>query len=339
MMLFEAEFLPGLQTFVDQELKRCLNIEALNQDQDSLIFRYGGPIEQLFDLKLPVAIYQVEYFDIPRPKALLGHQHLTRLLTSIRLLRQNHSFETFRFSAAGKQSSVFERLRKTVEQETGLTAQPDEADLLMRVRPARSQKHGWEALLRITPRPLATRAWRVCDMPGAVNATIAAAMVELTQPAKSQTVLNLMCGSGTLLIERAARLSAKALVGIDNDESALNCAKKNLHAANLQANISLEQMDAADLDFDDQTFDVLLADLPWGQHIGSHEVNIDLYPAILKEAARVARVDAKLVLLSHEINLMEEILAMGASQWQLSQMIKLYQGGLHPRIYVLEQRT
>ena len=32
---------------------------------------------------------------------------------------------------------------------------------------------GWETLVRTTPRPLATRYWRVCNYEAALNATVA----------------------------------------------------------------------------------------------------------------------------------------------------------------------
>ena len=41
------------------------------------------------------------------------------------------------------------------------------------------------------------------------------------------------------------------------------------------------------LPFPENSFDVITADLPWGQLIGSHQENEWLYPAVLAEAARV----------------------------------------------------
>ena len=76
---------------------------------------------------------------------------------------------------------------------------------MLRVRKADIRRDGWEVLIRLTPRPLSAREWRVCNMEGALNATIAAAMIEMTDPsARRPRVFNLMCGSGTLLIETTA---------------------------------------------------------------------------------------------------------------------------------------
>ena len=41
---------------------------------------------------------------------------------------------------------------------------------------------GWEALVRLTPRPLSARPWRVCNLPGALDATAAHAMARLSAP-------------------------------------------------------------------------------------------------------------------------------------------------------------
>ncbi len=61
-------------------------------------------------------------------------------------------------------------------------------------------------------------------------------------------------------------------------------------------------MDATALQFPANTFNAICTDLPWGQLVGSHQHNADLYPRVLAEAARVAAPRARLVLLTHESN-------------------------------------
>jgi hypothetical protein len=46
-------------------------------------------------------------------------------------------------------------------------------------------------------------------MPGAVNAALAHAIALLTEPEPADRLLNLCCGSGTLLIERHQRRGAR----------------------------------------------------------------------------------------------------------------------------------
>src|SRR6266566_3742806 len=80
----------------------------------------------------------------------------------------------------------------------------------------------------------------------------------------------------------------------------------------------------------------ICADLPWGQLVGSHQHNAALYPRVLAEAARVATPRARLVLLTHEIKLFESIL-QDCTEWTLQDVVKIYQGGLHPRIYLFQR--
>ncbi|MEJ2148802.1 MAG: methyltransferase domain-containing protein [Chloroflexota bacterium] len=342
--LVEAEFLPGLEPFVVEELRGRLGKligPITTHHQDSVAFPYRGELPRLLDLDKVAAVYLVQPFDIPRPKALLGHQNFHQMLDQIERVRALHppgAFASFRFSAAGRDSSVFRRLREEVEAHTGLRNQPDDADLLLRVRPAALGEAGWEVLIRLSPRPLSTRAWRVCDMPGALNATIASAMAELTHPTPDDRYLNLTCGSGTLLIERLRRGPARRAGGCDLDEGALECARENLAAAGFESRVELFEMDAARLDFPDSSFDAAVADLPWGQLVGSPADNLALYPQVVAEAGRVVRPGGSLVLLTHAVTQFEGLLDGFADKWSLKDVHRVFQGGLHPRIYLFERR-
>ncbi len=175
-------------------------------------------------------------------------------------------------------------------------------------------------------------------MKGALNATVAAAMVAMTQPSSRDHFLNMMCGSGTLLIERAqADIKAQSLVGCDIDVNALEGAQKNLKACGLSQVVELIQCDATQLPFPAHSFNVICSDLPWGQLVGSYKKNAELYPKVLTEAARVGMVGARLLLLTHNISLLEGILPQFEDVWKLTNVITLCQGGLHPRIYLLER--
>lgn len=339
-MEYEAEVLPGLKPFAIDEINRRFgNAIAVNAEGEpgDLPFTYNGDPYDLLQLRTVVAVYQVVHYDIPRPKALLGHQNLYRLLDAIAEIEQRHpprSFRTFRFSAAGSDSSVFMRLKDAIASETRMQNDPDDADLLLRVRPTPGAATGWDVLVRLSPRPLSTRHWRVCDMPGALNATIAAAMVELTNPQPGDVFFNPMCGSGTLLIERLARMSADIAAGSDLNTEALDCARENIAEAGLGHRIDLLNMDAIALtDLPDASVTAICADLPWGQLVGEQEEMEWLYPAALSEWARIAAPGARLVVITHMIDLFESLLEPIEPMWSLLDVTKVFQGGLHPRIY------
>lgn len=331
--LYEAEIAPGIDAIAAQELAE-VNAVVQHSGSGFLQFIYKGHPKALLNLKTINAVYFLQAFDVPRPKALLGHQHfqvLLSLLNNAQRLHPPRVFQTFNIDAAGSDSSVMQRLKREFAKTLSLAPADDRGDLLLRLRRSKSS-HGWDALVRLTPRPLATREWRVQNFEGALNASVAHAMIRLTQPAPDDVFLNLCCGSGTLLIERLRVEDTARVYGCDIDPTALAYAQINSTAADVSP--FLLQTDARVLPFSTQSIDKLCADLPFGQLVGSHSQNTTLYPAILQEAARVARKDALFVLITHEIRLIESLLQQ-QKQWTLLQTLNITLNGLHPRIYVL----
>lgn len=307
------------------------------QQEDEALRVVSSDLKALLSLRSVVAAYLVTPFEVPRPKALLGDQHFRRLLAAIETVQALHpegAFKSFRFGAAGSDSTVFERLAAQIGKATGLACDPLEGDLLLRVRPSAA---GWEVLTRLSPRPLSARSWRVCNLTGGLNATVAVAMNALAQAKVTSRYLNAMCGSGTLLIEQGLAGKSGKLVGFDLDGAALACAAQNVRAAGLEGNVELVQVDAAALPFDDGSFDTITADLPWGDAVGNHAMNASLYPTFLAEMARVAAANARLVVLTHEIKLFERVVA-AQRYWTLEQELRVFHGGHYPRMYLLRPR-
>jgi 23S rRNA G2445 N2-methylase RlmL len=192
---------------------------------------------------------------------------------------------------------------------------------------------------RISPRPLAARAWRVCNRPGALNAAVASVMAGLTRPASGDVYLNLACGSGTLLVERALLGPAGRLIGCELESEALACAGRNVAAAGL-TNIELMDWDVTRLPLADGSVDALTVDLPFGQLVGSHATNAELYPRLLAEAARVARPGARLVAISQQVRLLERSVdvRLWATEQALRPTLSTSGGPIKPGIYVLVRR-
>ena len=305
---------------------------SLKKGRDAFRFGFRGAPESLAQLRTVVAVYRLLHFDIPRPRALLGDQHLRRLLDGVTEEASSGGFTSFRFGAAGSDSEVFQRLGSSLRSLTRLRFDPEEGDLLIRVRRARSGE-GWEVLLRITPRPLSARAWRVCNLEGGLNATAAAAVNALLGNRPGDRYLNAMCGSGTLLIERRLAGAAARLVGCDLSRRALDCCRRNLAAAGI-GEAELVEADVSELPFPDASFDALAADLPWGDAVGRFGSLPDLYPAFLAEMRRLAAAGAGLVVVSHDLKRFEAILER-QRWWMLERQVQIYHGGHHPRIYLL----
>lgn len=379
--LFEAEIVEGIEALAENELRQMREVQIVSRGRGAVQFTYAGNLRRLQALKLTQAIYAVQPFAVPRPKALLGDQHFRAIMTQVDAVLvawPRNTFKTIHIAAAGAESGVMQRLLADLVRQTGLQPNLEEGDLLLRIRSksqeprvksqelriqstdvkvtgkrldsALSTQHStlnaqrstltspaWEVLTRLTPRPLATRAWRVCNYEGALNATVAQAMALLTQPKPSDVILNLLCGSGSLLIERGLWGEAAQMMGCDINQLARDCAEQNIKAAAFAKALQVMDWDARQLPLPDQSVDVLLADLPFGNLLGSHRDNLNLYPAVLREAARVAKPNARFVLITHEIKLIEAVLTDLSGLWQVKESLKVTLRGLHPRIYILNR--
>lgn len=339
--IYEAEVIEGLEATAQAEVKRLRGAANLAQRRGALQFTYDADPRHLFALRSVIAVSSLHTFEIPRPKALLGQQNLTTLTALMRAIIALHprrSFSTLSIDAAGSDSSVMIRLRDELAQSVALAPAPldERGDFVVRLRRASRSQTGWDVLLRLTPRPLITRPWRVCNYEGALNASAAYGMVTMLRPRRDDTFLNAACGSGSLLIERLHSERAAYAVGVDHAPEALACAAQNIEAAQLEMHPTLIQAELTALPFVSGSFNALCADLPFGQLVGSHEANRVLYPAALKELARVARANARLAVLTHEVRLMENVLKAQRA-WRLERAVMITLRGLHPRIYLLHK--
>jgi len=359
---YEAEVLPGLAPFAREELRltRRAHLGPKPADParaDALPFVWqGGPIP-VARLRTVTALHRVLAFDVPRPKALLGDAHLRRIADEIRsVVRASGApFHALRLEAAGKDSPVMRRLRDALARATGLPDDPDEGDLQVRVRPATgpgpvgASRGGWEVLIRSTPRPLSVRDWRVRDLPGGLNACVAAAAWRWIGHAPGQRVLNAMCGSGTLLAERAALGPAARLAGVDLDPDALEAAEANLRAAGMSvrsdlsggpeaAQVELRLADAAATPFGDASFDVVVADPPWGDAMGEVADLHRSYAAFLREAARLVPVGGSALIVTHALRAFDAALGDVGGSWRAQGTVRVFHGGHRPALHHLIRR-
>jgi 23S rRNA G2445 N2-methylase RlmL len=340
----ECDVLPGMEAILARELRRCFRGRVgrlTDTGRAGLRFVFQGALAELLNLRTAHAAYLALACGGRRPSALLGHQNLRALLERIQVIRALHppgAVCTFRFGAAGRDTSTFRRLAAELEAQSGLRHDPDDGELLIRIRPSAQPDDGWEALLRLSPRPLSTRTWRVANYPGALNATIAAAMVELTQPRPDDRFVNLMCGSGTLLVERLLRSRAAEALGVDISREALDAARANLAAAGVARGARLMESDAILTGLDMARYTALCADLPYGNLVGSHRDNVTLYPLLLEEAARMAAPGARFAVITHEVRLFDATAEEASPLWQLERTFRVFQGGQRPQVYLLRRR-
>ena len=324
------EVLPGLEPVAEEELRAV----PLARDIRGLRFWYPGDPERLTRLRAPVAVFRVRAWDVPRPRGLLGHQQFAELTAFLAGVLRFGGHRSFRLAAAGRESSVMARLADELQAALQLPHDPEEGELLIRLRP-QEDGPGWEVLARLTPRPLSARAWRVCNMGGGLNATIAYAMHRLAGVREEDRIFNPMSGSGTLLVERALLGPYAAMVGVDLNPEAVACAQANLHAAGRDVEVAC--VDALHTGLPPRSFDLIISDLPWGDAVGTHGDNAALYPAFLAEMHRLLSRQGRLVVLTHELRLFERVLRE-QERWYARELFQVYSGGHHPKAYLLGKR-
>ena len=346
--LYEVTVAYGMEQIGYQELQMRLSKRIRlrrNPDDEqrsgALQFSYRGNVRRILNLNTILNAFLVCEFDVPRPKSLLTDANISNLIDHIKSvlrLSPQSSYQNFGISAAGSDSDVMLRLRKQLAHKLKLPYASEDIDLLLRIRPSRLRATGWEVLIRLTPRPLSVRAWRVSDMKGALNAAVAHGMILLTRPQPNDKFLNLACGSGTLLVERLIAAPARRVIGCDINPEAIEHARRNLAASGLQNVAELYNWDAQSLNLPDSSVDAICADLPFGIAVGSHRDNVDRYPNLLAEAARVAKPKCRFVLITQEIDLIKGLI-QGSPAWQQLNEFRIDLRGLTPCIVVLERRS
>ncbi|GAA1690283.1 class I SAM-dependent RNA methyltransferase [Glycomyces endophyticus] len=332
----EVVFLPGLRRSVADEIRSLLprvQPAPVPGREDALRFAYPGPLERLTALRTAVAAFTVLTFGVARPAQLLHADHLRRIRAAA---SEVDGVRSFRIEAAGSGSAVFGRLAEAIAGATGLAHRRGDGDLVLRFRPC-PDADGWDVLVRTSARPISARAWRVADYPGAVNATIAAAMVRMLPHRPEDRFLNLMSGSGTLLVERLLAGRARAAVGVERSAAANAACRANLAAAGVAAELAAADVASPDL-LGGRRFEAVAADPPWGTRTGSHETNAELYGAMLDTAHRLAAPGGVFAVLTHEVRLMERLLREHRAQWEPRAVHQVFQKGHHPRIHVLHRR-
>ena len=131
----------------------------------------------------------------------------------------------------------------------------------------------------------AGRDRRQVEREGSLPPPIAAAMAFMTRPVDDDTVLDPVCGSGTLLAEAGGYAPGARLIGADQDPQAVKTARRNLKSF---ATAQIDHADARALDLPDESVSLVLANLPFGKQYGDVVENRTLYAELLRELRRLA---------------------------------------------------
>jgi tRNA (guanine6-N2)-methyltransferase len=189
--------------------------------------------------------------------------------------------------------------------------------------------------VRLTSNAQRQHGGREVERPAALRPSVAAAMVWLSRPADDDIFLDPMCGTGTILLERAVLGRYRRLVGGDVDPAAVAAAWANFGPRHQPR--ELRRWDATALPLDDAAVTRIACNLPWGRQIGERRAIPALYEGVAKELARVLRPGGRMVLLTSEWDLLKRVLVAQPAVQMLQVVHNVEVLGRRADIFVAER--
>lgn len=186
--------------------------------------------------------------------------------------------------------------------------------------------------LRLTRESLHKRGYRVFNHPAALNPVLAYAMVRLANMRESGTLVDPMCGGGTIPIEAAYIYDEKIRIyGFDKVLKYVLGAKMNAEKAGF-TNIVFEKLDCALLSRRLSSVDAIVTNPPYGVRMTPRTGIEKLYRLLASEAYKVLNNNGKFIVVTLKFGLMKRILKnLGFAT--LEERVATH-GGLHPHIIV-----
>ena len=176
--------------------------------------------------------------------------------------------------------------------------------------------------------------YRLGALPASMHPATAAAVLRSVKGHLSPNarVLDPCCGSGTFLIERGLLSRCASLTGVDIAHAAIDIARKNAEAANSPAKFIANDC----LRFTvERPYDEIVANLPFGNRVGSHEDNRQLYAGMLDRLPKWIKPGGIAVLYTMEYTLLKNLIRERPRLNLLSQM-RTEAGGLMPTVFVVK---
>lgn len=175
--------------------------------------------------------------------------------------------------------------------------------------------------------------YRVGALPASMHPATAAAVLRSVRQHLSPNarVLDPCCGSGTFLIERSLLTPCASLTGVDIAHAAIDIARKNAQAADCPAKFIANDC----LRFTaERPYDELIANLPFGNRVGSHADNRRLYAGILDRLPQWLKPGGVALLYTMEYTLLKNLIRERPRLTLLSQL-RTEAGGLTPTVFVV----
>ncbi len=303
-MEIKLAFVVGLKEVVLAELEQYKNLKINREFDDCIYLDFTEDFETIKSLRSVSRAYIVEENPKYNPTYISNHKSVLGNLIEIVLEKINKNlFKTFKISCAGSDSVEVREIAEYIENTYELSER-DEADLKVHII---KNDDFWEVGVQITQRPLSLRDYKVKNMAGAMDPTVAYALNSLIELDQVSSYLNVFSGSATLLIEAGQCYpNIEKLVGFDNNKEHLSLAIQNIKQAGLIKRIQLFEKNIFDKP-DLGKFDVVVSDLPFGMVISKDENLEDLYGTFLDYVSQALSKNGTLAVFTSEYEVFEKI--------------------------------
>lgn len=193
-------------------------------------------------------------------------------------------------------------------------------------------RYGERWLAELGPLHWTRRFGRLERLPWSSTPVLAATLVRLAKLGNGDHVVDPFCGTGTLLLLAGLVAPGATLTGSDVDPEAIRLATINLGRFGVDARLRTGAAERIELR--DHSADRVLANLPFGKRVGSHRTNERLYPAALKEIARILEPRGRAVLLTDDKRLFADALQRTGGIKIIRERVLTF-GGVSPTAYVI----
>ena len=177
--------------------------------------------------------------------------------------------------------------------------------------------------VRLSDRDMRHRTYKSEHLPASLRPTVAAAMVRLGGASPGETVLDPMCGAGTVLAEQILLSKQRkagfiTTLGGDIDPNALAAATTNLRKVGPTL---LARWDSRRLPLGDESVERIVCNPPFGKQLSTPEEIVPLYVSASREWNRVLKPGGRAVLLVSDAAVLED--ALKPWGWQASRKYKV----------------
>ena len=176
--------------------------------------------------------------------------------------------------------------------------------------------------------------YRVTDLPASINPTTAAILMQEIKGylKEDAEVMDAFCGTSTMLIERSFVKRYKSLTGIDISEEAVEYSKINANNVPLKIELVCENI----LKYQGPEFDEIISNMPFGNRVSNHELNITLYKRFIGKLDTMLKSKGMAFLLTSEIGLMKKLISENKNL-KLVKNIYVESGGLKPHLFIIKK--